>query len=66
MVLVSLSVSISKSGWVDTFNDGRVDGIGDGTTAVTLGKDDLEAVAETFNWDALTDPDSGMNQTYLP
>ena len=41
-------VSVAKSGWADSFNDGRLD-------------EDLEAVADSFSWAALDDPALGMD-----
>ena len=56
-----VAVSISKSGWVDTFNDGILDGLGDRFVSLELSHADLEAIADSFNWAALDDPDLGMD-----
>ena len=54
-------VSVSKSGWADYFNDGRLDGLGDKFVSFELSHDDLEAIADSFNWAALDDPSLGMD-----
>ena len=54
-------VSVAKSGWADSFNDGRLDGLGDKFVGFALSHEDLEAVADSFNWAALDDPTLGMD-----
>ena len=54
-------VSVAKSGWADSFNDGRLDGLGDKFVSFALNRDDLEAIADSFNWAALDDPALGMD-----
>ena len=54
-------VSVAKSGWADYFNDGRLDGLGDKFVSFTLSHEDLEAIADSFNWAALDDPSLGMD-----
>ena len=54
-------VSIAKSGWADHFNDGMLDGLGDRQVTFELSSEDLEAIADSFNWAALDDPDLGMD-----
>lgn len=56
-----VTVSISKSGLADYFNDGVIDGIGDAFVSFDLSPEQLEAIAETFRWKALDDPDAGMD-----
>ena len=56
-----VTVSISKSGLADYFNDGFIDGIGDAFVSFDLSHEQLEAIAETFNWKALDDPKLGMD-----
>lgn len=54
-------VSVAKSGWADYFNDGRLDGLGDKFVSFALSHEDLEAIADSFNWAALDDPALGMD-----
>ncbi len=54
-------VSVAKSGWADSFNDGRLDGLGDKFVSFALSHKDLEAIADSFNWAALDDPALGMD-----
>ena len=54
-------VSVAKSGWADSFNDGRLDGLGDKFVSFTLSHEDLEDIADSFNWAALDDPTLGMD-----
>ena len=54
-------VSVAKSGWADSFNDGRLDGLGDKFVSFPLSHEDLEAIADSFNWAALDDPTLGMD-----
>ena len=54
-------VSVAKSGWADSFNDGRLDGLGDKIVSFALSHEDLEAIADSFNWAALDDPALGMD-----
>ena len=56
-----VAVSVGKGGWEDTFNDGILDGLGDKAVSVDLSHADLEAIADSFNWAALDDPDLGMD-----
>ncbi len=57
-------VSIAKSGWEDSFNDGILDGLGDKQVTFELSHKDLEAIADSFNWAALDDPDLGMDREF--
>ena len=57
-------VSIAKSGWADYFNDGRLDGLGDKFTSIELSRENLEAIADSFNWAALDDPSLGMDGVF--
>lgn len=57
-------VSVSKSGWADYFNDGRLDGLGDKFVTFDLSHSDLEAIADSFNWAALDDPALGMDGAF--
>ena len=54
-------VSFAKSGCADYFNDGRLDGLGDKFTSIELSRENLEAIADSFNWAALDDPSLGMD-----
>ena len=54
-------VSIAESGWEDSFNDGILDGLGDKRVTFELSREGLEAIADSFNWAALDDPDLGMD-----
>lgn len=54
-------VSVAKSGWADSFNDGRLDGLGDKVVSFELTHADLETIADSFNWAALDDPTLGMD-----
>ena len=54
-------VSVAKSGWADSFNDGRLDGLGDKFVSFALSHEDLKAIADSFNWAALDDPALGMD-----
>lgn len=54
-------VSIAKSGWADYFNDGVLDGLGDKFVSIELSREDLEAIADSFNWAALDDSSLGMD-----
>ena len=54
-------VSVAKSGWADYYNDGRLDGLGDKFVSVALSHEDLEVIADSFNWAALDDPALGMD-----
>ena len=54
-------VSVAKSGWADYFNDGRLDGLGDKFVSFALSHEELEAIADSFNWAALDDPTLGMD-----
>lgn len=54
-------VSVAKSGWADYFNDGRLDGLGNKFVSFALSHEDLEAIADSFNWAALDDPALGMD-----
>lgn len=54
-------VSVAKSGWADSFNDGRLDGLGDKFVSFALSHEELEAIADSFNWAALDDPTLGMD-----
>ena len=57
-------VSVAKSGWADYFNDGRLDGLGDKFVSFALSHEDLEAIADSFNWAALDDPTLGMDGAF--
>ena len=59
-----VTVSIAKSGIADSFNDGFIDGIGDAFVHFELSREQLEAIADTFNWKALDDPNAGMDGTF--
>ena len=54
-------VSVAKSGWEDYYNDGILDGLGDKFVSFELSHEDLEAIADSFNWAALDEPDLGMD-----
>ena len=54
-------VSVAKSGWADYYNDGRLDGLGDKFVSFALSHEDLEVIADSFNWAALDDPALGMD-----
>ena len=54
-------VSVAKSGWADSFNDGRLDGLGDKFVSFALSHEDLKAIADSFNWAALDDATLGMD-----
>ena len=54
-------VSVAKSGWADSFNDGRLDGLGDKFVSFALSHEELEAIADSFNWAALDDATLGMD-----
>ena len=54
-------VSIAKSGWEDTFNDGMLDGLGDKFVSFELSREALGSIADSFNWAALDDPNLGMD-----
>ena len=56
-----VTVSIGKSGYADYFNDGFIDGVGDAFVSFELSHEQLEKIAESFDWKALDDPDEGMN-----
>lgn len=57
-------VSVAKSGWADSFNDGRLDGLGDKFVRFALSHEELEAIADSFNWAALDDPTLGMDKEF--
>ncbi|MBQ9685883.1 MAG: hypothetical protein IJV41_04940 [Oscillospiraceae bacterium] len=59
-----VTVSLSKAGYYDAFNDGYIDGIGDGWTSLEITNEQLESMAETFRWEALSDPDAGMDEPF--
>ena len=59
-----VTVSLNKAGFYDAFNDGVIDGVGDGWTSFEIDNDQLEAIAETFRWEALRDPDVGMDEPF--
>ena len=56
-----VTVSISKRGIADSFNDGIIDGVGDAFVDFELSHEQLELIAECFNWKALEDPAAGMD-----
>ena len=56
-----VTVSIGKSGVADLFNDGVIDGVGDSFVSFELSREQLERIAESFDWKALDDPDEGMD-----
>ena len=56
-----VTVSIGKSGVADLFNDGVIDGVGDSFVSFELSHEQLEQIAESFDWKALDDPDEGMD-----
>ena len=47
-----VTVAISKRGIADSFNDGIIDGVGDTFVNFELSHEQLEQIAETFNWKA--------------
>ena len=57
-------MSIAKSGWADYFNDGRLDSLGDKFTGIELRRENLEAIADSFNWAALDNPSLGMDGVF--
>ena len=59
-----VTVSIGKSGIADSFNDGVIDGIGDSYVSFELSHEQLEQIAETFDWNALDDADAGMDRPF--
>ena len=59
-----VAVSIAKSGWADAFNDGMLDGLGDKFVSFELNHEALEAIADSFNWAALDDPNLGMDGVF--
>ena len=61
-----VAVSIAKSGWADAFNDGMLDGLGDKFVSFELSHEALEAIADSFNWAALDDPNAVYEQQIAP
>ena len=59
-----VAVSISKRGIADSFNDGIIDGVGDTFVNFELSHEQLEQIAEAFNWKALEDADAGMDGAF--
>ena len=56
-----VTVAVSKRGVADSFNDGIIDGVGDAFVNFELSHEQLEQIAESFNWRALEDADAGMD-----
>ena len=59
-----ISVGLSKAGIRDEFNDGVIDGVGDSFVTFEISNEQLEQIAESFDWKALTDPDAGMDGVF--
>lgn len=59
-----VTVAISKRGVADSFNDGIIDGVGDVFVDFELSHEQLEQIAESFNWKALEDADAGMDGAF--
>ncbi|MBO5496689.1 MAG: hypothetical protein J5967_04735, partial [Oscillospiraceae bacterium] len=56
-----VTVAVSKRGVADSFNDGIIDGVGDAFVNFELSHEQLEQIAESFNWRTLEDADAGMD-----
>ncbi len=57
-------VSIGHESIADYVGDGRIDGIGDEYVTFTLSRGELENIARCFDWEALTDPERGMDTAF--
>ena len=59
-------MSFLHSGHADYLGDGIIDGIGDAYIEFNLTDKQLEGLAESFDWAALTDSERGMDSDFEP
>lgn len=57
-------MSFSHSGYADYLGDGIIDGIGDASVEFDISNEELEKLADSFDWAALTDPERGMDSDF--
>lgn len=57
-------VSMGHESYADYIGDGKIDGIGDEWLHFTLSREELENVARCFDWQALSDPERGMDTAF--
>lgn len=57
-------VSIGHEGIADYVGDGLIDGIGDEWVTFSLSREELENIARCFDWEALSDPERGMDTAF--
>lgn len=59
-------MSFMHDGYADYLGDGIIDGIGDAYIEFNITAKQLEGLAESFDWAALTDPKRGMDSDFEP
>ena len=59
-------MSFLHDGYADYLGDGIIDGIGDAYIEFNITDKQLEGLAESFDWAALTDPKRGMDSDFEP
>ena len=59
-------MSFMHDGYADYLGDGIIDGIGDAFISFNITDKQLEGLAESFDWAALTDPKRGMDSDFEP
>ncbi len=59
-------MSFMHDGHADYLGDGLIDGIGDAYIEFNITDKQLEGLAESFDWAALTDPKRGMDSDFEP
>lgn len=59
-------MSFMHDGYADYLGDGIIDGIGDAFIGFNITDKQLEGLAESFDWAALTDPKRGMDSDFEP
>lgn len=59
-------MSFMHDGYADYLGDGIIDGIGDAYIEFNITAKQLEGLAESFDWAALTDPKRGMDSSFEP
>ena len=59
-------MSFTHDGYADYLGDGIIDGIGDAFISFNITDKQLEGLAESFDWVALTDPKRGMDSDFEP
>ena len=57
-------LTFGHSSHADYYGDGIIDGVGDEPVSFTLSREELEALAGAFRWEALRDPEAGMDEPF--